>query len=131
MVRLIALLLCLAGAARAESPMTGAEFDSYTQGKTLAFGLPSNPDFGIEQYLPDRQVIWSPATGDCVNGIWYEKDRNICFLYENDPEPKCWAVYRTPKGIRAEFMNDPGTTVLFEARKADPALMCPGPDLLS
>ena len=131
MAKLITLLALLwASVASAEAPMTGAEFDEYATGRTLSFGTIGNPDYGVEQYLPGRDVIWSPAPDICIEGVWFEQDGDICFLYENDPEAKCWKVYRTETGIRAEFTNRPGTTVLFESTDLEKPLTCPGPDLL-
>lgn len=114
----------------AETPMTAAEFDAYATGRTLSFGTMGNPDFGVEQYLPGRDVIWSPTPDVCVEGVWFDRGDNICFLYENDPEAKCWQVFRTETGIRAEYTNRPGTTVIFESQDNSKPLTCPGPDLL-
>ncbi len=124
MVRLSLLLAVLAAPAIAENPMSGNAFDAYATGRTLTFGLPDGTRFGVEQYLPDRRVIWSPRDGTCTDGTWYEDGTNICFLYENDPVPKCWDVFRTPDGIRAEFAGDPGGTVLFEAVENPEPLIC-------
>ncbi len=124
MVRLSLILAVLAAPVGAETPMTGAAFDDYATGRTLTFGLPDGRIFGVEQYLPDRRVIWSRLDGTCTDGIWYEDDTNICFLYENDPEPKCWDVFRTEGGIRAEFATQPDTTVLFEAVENPVPLIC-------
>lgn len=127
---LFALFALPAMTAMAETPMTGAEFEAYVQGRTLSFGTQSNPAFGVEKYLPNREVIWSPRDGSCVDGVWYEQDDTICFLYEHDPEPKCWRTYRSENGIRAEFTNRPGQSVIFESVDEPAELICPGPDLL-
>lgn len=123
MAILRALLILLAAPVAAEAPMTGAQFDAYVTGKTVSFGSVANPDFGVEQYLPGNRVIWSAQPGDCIEGMWYEEDTNICFVYENDPIPKCWQVFDTGQGIRAEFAGPTGGTVLFEARETQP-LIC-------
>lgn len=64
-----------------------------------------------------------------MNGEWYEKQSdtgsNICFIYENDPEPQCWQVFDVDGKLRADFMNTPGTTVLYEAVESEP-LICGG-----
>ena len=132
MARLITILATVCGTAGwAETPMTGAEFDAYATGRTLSFGTIGNPDFGVEQYLPNREVIWSPNPDTCIEGVWFDRGDDICFLYEHDPEPKCWRIFPTDKGIRAEFTNRPGTTVIFESQDDPKPLTCPGPDLLS
>lgn len=130
MIRALFFVLATASVAQAETPMSGAEFDRYATGRTLTFGTLGNPDYGVEEYLPERNVIWSPRAGTCITGIWFERDNNICFLYETDPEPKCWKVYRTETGIRAVFTNRPGTTVLFESKDNAKPLVCSGPELL-
>lgn len=124
MGRLIALLLAAPAMAMAQEPMSGADFDAYTQNRTLTFGLPNDAVHGVEQYLPDRRVIWSPAPGECIDGTWYADSNNICFVYENDPEHKCWLVFRTERGIRAEFQNRPGGSILFEAVDDPAPLIC-------
>lgn len=129
MGRVMLALMLLATPALAEDPMSGEAFDAYTQGRTLTFGLPNETLHGVEQYLPNRRVIWSPAPGECVDGTWYVEDKNICFVYENDPEHKCWLVFRTETGIRAEFQNRPGSSILFEAIDNPAPLICG--DLLS
>ena len=127
MIRALALCL-LASPAQAETPMSGAEFEAYTTGKTLSFGTPGNPDFGTERYLPGRRVLWSTEPGLCTEGKWYARDGLICFVYRGDPEHKCWTVTRTEAGIRADFANVPDSTILFEAQETKP-LICG--DLLS
>lgn len=122
-------LLCVSGVpVRAEAPLTGPEFEALVEGKTLTFATDQAP-YGVEYYAPDRRVIWSFIGGECVNGTWYEvatdTGTNICFFYENDPEPQCWQVYEQEGSLRAVFMNRPGTTVLYEAVEAEP-LVCGG-----
>ena len=139
MKHLIAALL-LASPALAETPMTGAEFEAFVTGKTLTFAIGSEP-YGVEYYAPDRRVIWSFAGGECVNGEWYDEatdtgtntgtnsgtnsGTNICFVYENNPDPQCWQIFEVGGKLRADFMNRPGTTVLYEAYEAEP-LVCGG-----
>ena len=115
---------CLATAAHAQAPMTGAEFDAYVTGRILSFGTIGDPTFGVEQYLPGRRVIWSTGNGECRNGVWYESKGDICFRYDDDPEPKCWAIYQEDTGIRAIFTTRPDTTVIFEAEDYSVPLIC-------
>jgi len=127
---LIILVALLGTPTRAQDAMTGAEFDAYATGRTLSFGTLGDPSYGVEQYSEGGKVIWSPEPGQCVEGVWFEKNGNICFLYENDPEEKCWKIYRTENGIRAIFTTRPGTSAIFESQDNPQPLMCPGPDLL-
>lgn len=131
MVRLVCTFVFVATSAMAQDePMSGPDFQAYTKGRTLTFVLPDGRTHGIEQYLPRQRVLWSPEPGTCVEGHWYAQDGQICFVYESDPEPKCWVVSQTPRGMRADFVNTPGSTPIFEAIDAENPLICAGPDLL-
>lgn len=125
----IALLACLAtpiaGPACAETPMTGAQFEAYVQGKTLSFDAGDGP-YGVEAYHPGRRVTWAFIGDECHAGIWYEQGANICFTYDFDPIPQCWQFFAAPGGLRAEFVNEPDTTVLYEALDDATGLICPG-----
>lgn len=124
----LAAALLVPGAARAQAPMTAAEFEAYVTGRTLTFGIDGAP-YGVERYMPGRRVTWSFLDGECQDGIWYEEDGNICFLYEVTPDPQCWQFFRDAEGLRAVFMNEPGTTILYEAQDGPEPLICPGPEV--
>lgn len=125
---LVALLLAVPSALAAE-PMSAEEFERYTNGKTLYFGTPGAP-YGAEQYLPGRRVIWTFLDGECQEGIWYEQDGLICFVYDTLPgDPQCWGFYATPGGMTALFENDPEASALIETEQGHDPLLCPGPDV--
>ncbi|MBS1303008.1 hypothetical protein [Loktanella sp. SALINAS62] len=126
-MRIAAVVLLLASPAAAADLLTADGFESYVTGKTLAFTGTDGTIFGIEQYLPDRRVIWSGAPGDCIAGRWFDSDNQICFAYDGDPLPKCWSVSLTNTGLRAE--SSLYQTLLIEAQET--TLTCAGPDLLS
>ncbi|KUF12078.1 hypothetical protein [Pseudoponticoccus marisrubri] len=130
MKQILALTLAtlLAAPAWAAEPMTASEFERYVTGKTLYFGL-SGEAYGVEEYLPDRQVRWSFLDGKCKDGFWYEDAGQICFVYEDNPEPQCWSFFKEGSGLRAVFENDPGSTVLYEAEQDDEPMVCYGPDV--
>lgn len=113
-----------------EIPLTGAQFDRYTSGKTLMF-LESDQAYGIEQYLPGRRVKWAFDDGECQDGEWYEPQTGlICFVYEGAPdEPQCWNFFQKPKGLMARFASDPNGTELYEARQSFQPLHCIGPEV--
>lgn len=113
-MRVILFIIALASPALAEAPMTGAEFDAYVTGKTLSYGNAGDATFGVEMYMTGKRVIWSVTPGICTNGVWYESKGDICFRYDGDPEPKCWAVYAEGAGLRAVYTTRPDTTVIFE-----------------
>ncbi|EPX78605.1 hypothetical protein [Salipiger mucosus] len=129
MRRLFALLLVLAAAPLAAAqPMSGAEFQSYVEGKTLYFGQ-NGEAYGVEEYLPDRQVRWSFLDGKCKEGFWYEQSEMICFVYEDQETPQCWSFFREGSKLRAVFRNDPSSTVLYEAKQDDEPMVCLGPEV--
>ncbi len=126
-MRLTLALICLAAPLWAETPLTADQFEAYVTGKTLTFGGRGQDPYGAEQYSPGRRVIWTFLDNDCAEGEWYAEGVNICFLYDFDSTAQCWQFFQEPGGLRAEFMNDPGTSVLYEAREGGKPLACPGP----
>lgn len=127
-MRSLALVLALTSPALAETPLDADAFEALVLGKTLTFAVGDDP-YGVEYYAPNRRVVWSFRGGDCVNGEWFEKATetgpNICFVYENSPEIQCWQVFDVDGKIRADFMNRPDTTVLYQAVESEP-LVCGG-----
>lgn len=125
-----ALFLSLAPltAGAADAPMTAAEFEAYATGKTLSYAQ-GGTVWGSEQYLPGRKVVWAFTEDDCQYGHWYAEAGNICFVYDNDPEPQCWRFFREETGLRALFLDGDGGTLLSEVGQSGEPLNCPGPDL--
>lgn len=120
--------LLLASAAYAAEPMSAAEFEAYVEGKTLYFGL-NGEAYGAEAYLPNRRVQWSFLDGQCKDGIWYAEGEQICFVYEDRPDPQCWTFFLDGDRLRAVFENDPSSTVLYEAQQSDDPMQCLGPEV--
>ena len=108
--------------------MSAAEFDAYTAGKTLYFGR-NGRAYGAEVYLPNNRVRWSFLDGDCKDGIWYEEAGEICFVYEDRPEPQCWSFQKGPNGLIAKFESNPESVDLYEAQDVDEEMICLGPDV--
>ncbi len=128
LMRLSILLSLTAQTLAAAGPMSGEEFDAYTRGKTLYYGY-DGVAYGVERYLPDRRVIWSFLDGDCKEGIWYEREGQICFIYEDRLDPQCWVFTRSASGIIAQFEGDPEATELYEAADTGEEMVCHGPDV--
>ncbi len=127
MKTLYVLITCLAATPlAAQSLMTASEFDAYTQGKTLFYNS-NGQTYGAERYLGNRQVEWSFLDGECKNGQWYEDNGQICFTYDDRPEPQCWTFEKATGGLIARFENDPSTTELYEAQDSDQEMVCLGP----
>ncbi len=122
-------IVLAAGVAAAETPMSAAEFEAYVTGRTIYYASLGEAPYGAEQYLADRRVIWTFLDGECAEGLWYEDDGLICFVYELDLVPQCWSFWREGAGISARFENDPAATSLYELRQSDEPLTCQGPDL--
>lgn len=119
--------------AYAETPMSGAEFDAYTRGKTLTYMNNGEP-YGIEQYLSRRRVNWAFSGDDCKYGDWYEASAGtICFIYEDNPNPQCWQFLKTEGGLKAQFIDDSegaeSDTQLYEAKRTTEPLICLGPEV--
>lgn len=115
--------------AAGEKPMTGPEFDARTQGRTLTYGV-GGTAYGVEKYLPGRQVIWAFVGEPCRRGIWYEEEPGrICFTYDHDPTPQCWNFFDEPGGLRARFLGGSLNPDLVEVDDSPGALICPGPEV--
>jgi hypothetical protein len=124
----ILLFAVLPLAAAAETPMTAAEFDAFATGKTLDY-YAADQVFGRETYLPGRLVLWSPVGEDCKSGSWYEDAGNICFLYDGDPEPKCWTIWADGDGLTASYSTDGPDDLPRKVLVTEEPLACMGPDV--
>ena len=125
---ILTLPLAALAAPQAETPMTGAEFEAYAQGKTLSYAV-NGQIYGAEQYLAGRKVIWAFAGDECRWGHWYEAGPEICFVYENDPAPQCWLFFAGPGGLTARYTGDADGSALKEVGTMPGGLACPGPDV--
>lgn len=111
----------------AEEPLTASEFDAYTQGKTLTYA-DQGQSYGAEEYYPNNEVKWAFEDGECLDGVWFQQDKNICFLYENESGPQCWTFYLEQDKLRAIFAGDSGTE-LYEAWTSPAPTQCMGPQI--
>ena len=128
MLRFVIPLCLTALPVLAESPMTAEAFEAYTNGKTLYYGTDGEA-YGVERYMDNRRVIWSFLDGKCQDGVWYEDAGQICFVYEDRPDPQCWTFSQGPNGLIAQFENDPEATGLYEAQNIDEDMFCLGPEV--
>jgi len=130
-MRLIALVLAvvLGGPVIALAEMSAEEFDAYTRGQTFHYAQEGAEPYGAEEYLPGRRVRWSFLDGECQEGHWYADGPLICFVYETRLEPQCWRFERRDGRLVARFKGDTAMTELYEVRKSQEPLMCPGPDV--
>jgi len=110
------------------TPMTGAEFEAYTSGKTLTFGIDGQP-YGVEQYLPDRRVRWAFIGEECRDGQWFETGQEICFIYHDDPvRLHCWEFHDTGSGLLARIRGSDSSGLVEVAQSPEP-MFCPGPQI--
>lgn len=124
---LIALLCGLPlNAAEPAPALDGAAFEAATTGRTLYYNRLGTP-YGAEQYLPGRRVIWAFTGEDCQTGRWYEADGQICFVYENDPDPQCWQFWQEGARLLARFVGDPEGAPLIAAEESADPMACLGP----
>lgn len=125
---LTATLACLiALPLAAEERLNAESFERYTTGRTLSFSAEGVP-YGVEQYLPGRRVLWAFLGDTCQEGIWYEREGMICFVYDANPTEQCWSFFRTDTGLRAIFESPEGPgTELYEVERSSKPLTCEGP----
>ncbi|MFZ1725404.1 MAG: hypothetical protein WBO29_17940 [Albidovulum sp.] len=109
-------------------PMTGAEFEAATTGRTLYYNS-AGQAYGVEQYLPGRRVIWAFVGDDCRKGNWYEDQGRICFVYENDPDPQCWLFFQSEAGLAAQSMGFPDDAPLIAVEQSPEPMACLGPNV--
>ncbi|MBV1868031.1 MAG: hypothetical protein KUG69_09020 [Marinosulfonomonas sp.] len=130
MFRLVLAFIFTASWAFADDPLTGEEFETYTQGRTLTY-FEGGLAYGIEEYRPGRQVRWAFDGSECHDGQWWEAEKGlICFAYDNAPDiTQCWNFFKSGKGLRAIFMNEPQGRTLYEARASHEPMLCLGPEV--
>jgi len=119
-----------AQATATENPLSAAQFERYTTGKTLVF-LDRGQPYGVEQYRTGRRVSWAFIGGECVDGKWFEPENGlICFLYETPGDTQqCWNFFLTESGLRAQTADGDNVTQLYEAVQSPDPLVCRGPKI--
>ncbi len=121
------VLACIALPTLANEPMTGAQFERYTMGRTYTFGHPGVAPYGIELYRPNRQVTWAVFSDVCVDGYWYDTPENeICFVYDDNPIHKCWLFFKQVDTLTADFVGDPND-LEYEVVQTSASMPCLGP----
>ncbi|MGC1430224.1 MAG: hypothetical protein WA822_16670 [Albidovulum sp.] len=118
----------LLGAAEPNGPLSAAEFEAATVGRTLYYNS-GGQAYGVEQYLPGRNVIWAFLGDDCRKGMWYEDAGDICFVYDDSPEPQCWAFFASDAGLLARFRGDASSLPLIAVEQSPEPMACLGPNL--
>lgn len=114
--------------AAADRPLTGEEFERIVTGKTFSYSNGGVP-YGAEEYLDNRRVRWTFLDGECTEGEWYEAGEEICFVYDDIPDPQCWRFYDRGGRLSAQFSGQSSDTELFETSRMDEPLYCIGPEV--
>lgn len=122
------LLSLVAPAHASDVPLSPEAFEAYVTGKTLVYESARGP-FGAEDYLEGRRVRWSYLDGQCQDGEWYPSGDQICFVYDEIPEPQCWSFYLRGGQLLARFENRADATELYETAEQDEPLVCLGPKI--
>ena len=125
MMKALTLILCaLPGAVFAQ--MSAEAFDAATRGKVLFYST-GGVEYGVERYMDGRRVQWSFLDGECVEGVWYEQNGQICFDYEDWEVPQCWIFQQTAQGLEAQFTSVEGRISRYLARETGEEMVCLGP----
>jgi hypothetical protein len=127
-MRALLLSLLIATPVLADTPLDAAGFDAATRGATITYDY-GDGIFGTEEYLADRRVRWAFDGDLCIYGVWYQKDDQICFDYENDPDPACWHYYLENGKIRGLYLGDDTGLEILESSRGGGPLPCAGPDV--
>ena len=137
-IRLLLLLVLMLAPAPASAgqdglpaeaePLTGAEFEALTTGRTLTYGIGGEP-YGIERYMAGRRVIWAFLGDECREGHWFEDGARICFVYDDAPgELHCWHFFEAEQGLLARIAGaGESSGELVEVRESPEPMHCPGP----
>jgi len=119
---LVGLWCLIAAPAGAQTPMSVAEFEAWSTGKTLVYAL-NGVVIGSEQHLPGRQTLDSDLGGPCVDGVWFAQGDAVCFVYAAYEGTHCWRFWRdgdlvmaSPLGAAAD---DEAYTVTLDASPLD------------
>lgn len=127
-MRLALLLAVLAQSAQAETPVSPAEFEAFSTGKTLAYSV-DGVILGAEAYFPDRTVRDADTGGPCLDGSWHAEGDAVCFVYPARDGTHCWTFWREGAAVYARpLAAAPDAPAQLVSEAATP-LSCPGPEV--
>lgn len=122
------LFLVPVAAFATDRPVSPEEFERLVTGKTYSYANGLSV-YGAETYFENRRVRWSFLDGKCTDGEWYVQGEQICFVYDDIPNPQCWQFYMVDGSLTARFENDPQASQLYQTLQRDEPLYCPAPFL--
>lgn len=124
---LFALALCTSLPAQADTALDAQAFEQLTLGRTFTYAE-NGTAYGAEEYLPGRRVRWSFLDGQCKAGFWWEEAGQICFAYEDNPDPQCWRFFMGEAGLVAHYTSSDDAAPLYEVGQSSDPLLCLGPE---
>lgn len=127
-MRLALILTVLASAAQAETPMSPAEFEAWSTGKTLAYSL-DGIVLGAEAYFPGRAVRDADTGGPCLDGTWHAEGDAVCFVYPARDGTHCWTFWRDGDAVYAKPLSAAPDDPAQRVTEAATPISCPGPEV--
>jgi hypothetical protein len=132
-MRFLPLLVALCpGLATAETPMTGAEFQTHVGQNTISY-LYSSGARGTADYGPGRTLRWAFEGDACITGYWFEEGDQLCFAFEDGTLSACWLFFKDGDRIRGTATvlqsGDQPDLEIYEVSHTDQPLTCPGQDM--
>ncbi len=126
-----AALICLAGAAQAQSeaPMDGFALEKRTLGNAYTIFREGREPYGITTFHANRQVTWLRFGEICTYGTWSEPEPGlICFDYPHRTTPACWTYFDEGDRLRLRWEENP-EDVYFYGDAPNDAATCDVPEL--
>jgi hypothetical protein len=131
-MRLALILSAWPAIASAQTPLTGAEFQSHIGQDTFSYRY-SNGVRGTADYGPDRRLLWAFEDDRCFEGYWFDEGNQICFAYADGTLSACWHFFKDEGRLRGEatFLSSGSSLDLeiHEVSHSDQPLRCAGPDV--
>lgn len=90
------MCLLVANGLAAQEQITAKDFLDRLEGRTATFSdFQSGRVIGIEQFVTRTRSVWTRQDGSCAFGTIYTKDEQVCFLYDDEPDPipHCWTPF--------------------------------------
>lgn len=127
-LRAALLLLLLTAPALAQTPMSPAEFEAWSTGKTLSYSL-GDTLLGAEAYFPGRRVRDADTGGPCIDGSWHAQGDAVCFVYPARSGTHCWSFWRDGDAVFARPLGAATDDPAQRVTEAATPLSCPGPEV--
>lgn len=123
-MRSILAFCLLALPVHAQEAMTAEDFETYAEGRTLGYSVGNRDPYGTERYLPNRRVIWTTIGGRCSTGSWFPVEDQICFVYDDDPDEKCWHFFPNADELVGIFEQSVGQAYRVSVIDDDDLFAC-------